>query len=67
LIKAFKVHKNSIFKIKANRDGTILAVCDTAGSLFFLSLDSPLIAKITPYCLFETGFKINDLCWDRNG
>ena len=38
LIRAFKVHKTSITKIKANRDGTILVVCDTAGSLFFLSL-----------------------------
>ncbi len=25
------------------------------------------LSKITPYCLFETGFKINDLTWDRNG
>lgn len=38
LIKALKVHKTSIIKIKSNRDGTILVVCDTAGSLFFLSL-----------------------------
>jgi hypothetical protein len=67
IVKAFKVHKNPIIKIKSNRDGTILVVCDSLGSLFFLSLDSPIINKITPYCLFETGFKINDLCWDRNG
>jgi WD40 repeat protein len=67
LVKAFKVHKNGIIKIKANRDGTILAVCDSAGSIFFISLDSPVLNKIVPYCLFETGFKINDLCWDRNG
>ena len=62
-----KVHKNSISKIKSNREGTILAISDTAGSIFFVSLDSPVISKITPFCLFETGFKINDLSWDRNG
>lgn len=67
LVKAFKVHKTSINKVKSNRDGTIVVVCDTAGSLFFISLDSPVVTKIAPYCLFETGFKINDLCWDRNG
>lgn len=67
LVKAFKVHKTSITKLKSNRDGTTLVACDSIGSLFFLSLDSPLISKITPFCLFETGFKINDLCWDRNG
>ena len=67
LIKAMKVHKNSISKIKSNREGTILAISDTAGSIFFVSLDSPVISKITPFCLFETGFKINDLSWDRNG
>ena len=25
------------------------------------------LSKITPYCLFETGFKINDMSWDRSG
>lgn len=67
LVKAFKLHKNSIIKVKSNRDGTILAVIDLSGSLFFISLDSPVVNKIVPYCLFETGFKINDFCWDRNG
>ena len=67
LIKSFKVHKNPITKIKANRDGTILAIVDTVGSMFFISIDSPVISKITPFCLFETGFKINDMTWDRNG
>ena len=67
LVQAFKVHKNKIIKIKSNREGTIIVVADTAGSLFFISLESPVISKIVPYCLFETGFKINDLCWDRNG
>lgn len=67
LVKVFKVHKTGITKIKSNRDGTIIVACDTAGSLFFLSLDSPVLTKITPFCLFETGFKINDLTWDRNG
>ena len=67
LIKAFKVHKNPITKVKPNRDGTVVAVVDNVGSIFFISLDSPIINKITPYCLYETGFKINDICWDRNG
>jgi hypothetical protein len=44
-----------------------VAVVDTAGSIFFLSLDSVILDKINPYCLFQTGFKINDLCWDKNG
>lgn len=67
LVKAFKVHKNKITKIKSNRQGTIVVVSDSAGSLFFISLESPSLSKIVPYCLFETGFKINDLSWDRNG
>lgn len=67
LIKAFKVHKNPVVKVKSNRDGSIVVAADTAGSLFFLALDNVNLAKITPYCLFETGFKINDLCWDRTG
>ena len=67
MVKAFKVHKNAIAKIRANRDGTTLAISDTSGSIFFISLDSPIVSKITPYCLYETGFKINDLSWDRNG
>lgn len=68
LIKAFKVHKNPIIKIKCNREGNIVVVADSAGSIFYLALDSASsLNKITPYCLFETGFKINDLCWDRTG
>ena len=42
-------------------------VADNTGSLFFLSLDPVNLSKITPYCLLETGFKINDMCWDRTG
>lgn len=67
LIKAFKVHKNKITKVKCNREGNIVVAADTAGSLFFLAIDDTNLSKITPYCLFETGFKINDLTWDRNG
>ena len=67
LIRAFKVHKRPIKKVKCNRDGGIVVVCDTAGSLFFLSLDSAHLGKITPYCLLETGWKVNDLQWDRTG
>ena len=44
-----------------------MVAADAGGSLFFLALDSFNLGKITPYCLFETGFKINDLTWDRTG
>ncbi len=44
-----------------------MVVCDSAGSLFYLSIDNASVSKIVPYCLFETGFKINDLCWERTG
>ena len=66
-MKAFKVHKNSIIKVKCNREGSTVVAVDTAGSLFFLSIDDISLSKITPFCLFETGFKINDLSWDRSG
>ena len=67
LIKAFKVHKNPIIKVKINRDGNVLVVADTAGSLFFIQIDPISIGDIKPYCLFETGFKINDMSWNRKG
>jgi cilia- and flagella-associated protein 44 len=67
LIKAFKVHRNPIVKVKCNREGSVVVAADTSGALFFISLDSVSLSKITPYCLFETGFKINDLSWDRTG
>jgi hypothetical protein len=67
LIKAFKAHKHQITKVKCNREGNIVVVADSVGSLFFLAIDDATLSKITPYCLFETGFKINDLTWDRNG
>lgn len=52
LIKALKVHKNSIIKIKANREGNVIAIIDTAGSIFFIYLDNISLDKIIPYCLF---------------
>lgn len=61
------MHRNPIIKIKCNREGSIVVVADSSGALFFLALDPVNLAKITPYCLFETGFKINDLVWDRTG
>lgn len=67
LVKAFKVHKTAIIRVKCNREGNVVVVADTAGSLFFLGLDSASLSKITPFCLYETGFKINDLSWDRSG
>lgn len=44
-----------------------MAVADTQGSIFLIDLDSSQLDKITPYCLFETGFKINDICFDKLG
>lgn len=67
LIKAFKVHKNPINKVKCNREGSIVVVTDIAGSMFFLSINDTSLNKITPYCIFETGFKITDLSWHRTG
>ena len=67
LINTYKVHKNPIVRVKCNREGNIVVVSDTSGASFFLSLDSVDLGKITPDCLFETGFKINDLSWDRAG
>ena len=32
-----------------------------------MSINDVVISKITPYCLLETGYKINDLSWDRTG
>lgn len=61
------MHRNAITKVKCNREGNIVVISDTAGSLFFLGIDTGSLGKITPYCLFETGFKINDLSWDRSG
>jgi hypothetical protein len=61
------VHKHPISKVKCNREGNIVVVTDTQGSIFFLALDSVILSKIVPYCLFETGFKINDLQWHKNG
>ena len=63
LIKAFKVHRHSITKVKCNREGNVVVVADNAGALFFLALDSAYLDRVKPYCLFETNFKINDLCW----
>ncbi len=37
------------------------------GSIFFLYLDNINLDKIVPYCIFETGYKINDLCFNKNG
>ena len=51
--KLFNVHKNSIIKVKSNRDGTILAIIELSGSIFF-----PVVNKNVPYSLFQTGFKL---------
>lgn len=67
LIKSFKVHKNQIIKVKVNREGNVVVVADSAGSLFFISINQNNLSDIKPFCLFETGFKINDLSWDRKG
>lgn len=65
LIKAEKVHKNKIIRMKCSPDGAIVATVDKEGDIFFTALGSDL-QNVKPYCLFETGFKINDICWDRD-
>lgn len=45
----------------------MVAVCDIQGSIFLMNLDTVHLDRITPYCLFETGFKINDMCFDKLG
>lgn len=39
---------------------------DNKGDIFFTNLGSNDLQNIKPYCLLETGFKINDICWDRD-
>lgn len=58
--------KNKIIQIKCSPDGATLAVADETGDIFLCSLNSSKIQDIIPYCLYETGFKITDMCWDRN-
>jgi WD40 repeat protein len=38
LVKAIKVHRTGIIKVKSSRDGSVVVVCDSSGSLFFISL-----------------------------
>ncbi len=65
LVLTLKVHVHSIIKVKANRDNTVIVVVDALGNMFFLGVDSFSLNKITPFCLFETGLKINDICWSK--
>lgn len=62
----FKIHKRKITFIKCSPDGATLAIVDEIGDIFLCSMNSSKIQDIVPYCLYETGFKINDICWDRN-
>ena len=65
LVKVFKILKKRIVHLKCSPDGATLVVIDESGDIFLCSLNSSKIQDIVPYCLYETGFKINDLCWDR--
>lgn len=66
LVKVFKIHRRKITHIKSSPDGVTLAVIDESGDIFLCSLNSSKIQDIAPYCLYETGFKVNDVCWDRD-
>lgn len=66
LIKAEKVLKRKIVLMKCSPDGTTLSAIDEGGDMFFLSLNPLDLQDMKPYCLHETGFKANDMCWDRD-
>ena len=66
LVKVFKLLKRRIIHLKCSSDGGTLAAIDDSGDIFLCSLNTNRIQDIVPYCLYETGFKVNDVCWDRN-
>lgn len=66
LIKAEKILKRRIVLMKCSPDGATLSVIDEGGDLFFVSLSASDLQDMKPYCLHETGFKANDMCWDRD-
>lgn len=67
LLKSVKVHKTKITHIKSTPDGSIVAIVAEDGDIFFMSHHHSDMQKINPFCLYETGLIINDICWDREG
>lgn len=41
----------------------VVCVVSENGDIFFLSFDEVKLDNVTPFCFFETGVKINSLCW----
>lgn len=67
LLKTLKVHKSKITHIKCTPDGATVAIVSSDGDIFFIGHHHNDLQKLIPFCLFETGFQINDICWDREG
>jgi hypothetical protein len=53
--------------MKCSSDGSTLCAVDETGDIFFIALSNLDLQDMKPYCLLETGFKVNDMCWDRDG
>jgi cilia- and flagella-associated protein 44 len=60
LIKALKVHKDSIRHLRFSLSKSILVVISESGDIFLLSYNEKTF-ELEPYCFFETGFEINSL------
>ncbi|EAS07768.2 WD repeat protein (macronuclear) [Tetrahymena thermophila SB210] len=67
LLRATKVHNESIKFIKVSPDGSIIAIFSESGDIFLIEQHPSDFQKIDPFCLFETKFKINSVVWDRMG
>mmetsp|Transcript_16248 Transcript_16248/g.13872 ORF Transcript_16248/g.13872 Transcript_16248/m.13872 type:complete len:351 (-) Transcript_16248:313-1365(-) len=66
LIRAVRVHRNPIYKLKISPSGTILAVATRKGEVFFLEMDHSKPQNFEPYCLLDLGFQINDMSWHED-
>ena len=67
LVKAMKVHNNSIVNLSFSPSGETLAVLSSQGEIFFLSVE-PLSGggiKVEPICIHPLNKKINYMTWGR--
>jgi len=66
LLVAVKVHDSGISMVKFSNDGSKLAVVAPNGDIFFLEMDYYENNKLSPFCLYQTNDKINDLKWNKD-
>ena len=66
LLKAIRVFRDPVYRLKVSPDGKTLLVSTLKGDIFFLELDITNPKKIEPYCLLELGYQINDICWHED-